>query len=191
MLKLISLWTLNKIFERSKIPLSSMCKMVYINCLMYYFEKLEATKENAVAFDIFDSELDYEKFEKHFVELHKAGLVIIKEKSIYFENHWGQFIDRTQLEKHNSQYINAMLNTINYYEKQLKSSSELRVHIQKNHKLTEAQYEQNLSLFINEQSAIGRTYNDYKDVSAHLFYWTAKKKIHKSSLAKSDKILGI
>ena len=46
-----------------------MCKMVYINCLMYHFEKLEATTENSVSFDIFDTELDYEKFEKHFVFL--------------------------------------------------------------------------------------------------------------------------
>ena len=191
MLKLISLWTLTKIFERSKIPLSGMCKMVYINCLMYHFEKLEATTENSVAFDIFDTELDYEKFEKHFVELHKAGLVIIKEKSIYFENHWGQFIDRTQLEQPSGQYVNAMFNTIKYYEQQLKTSTELRAHIQKHHKLTEVQYEENLEAFIEEQSAIGKTYNDYKDVSSHLFYWTAKRKTNQPAKAKSNKILGL
>lgn len=168
-----------------------MCKMVYINCLMYHFEKLEATTENSVAFDIFDTELDYERFEKHFVELHKAGLVIIKEKSIYFENHWGQFIDRTLLQQPSGQYVNAMFNTIKHYEKQLKSSVELRAHIQKNHKLTETQYEENLEVFIEEQNAIGKTYNDYKDVSSHLFYWTAKKKTNQPTKAKSNTILGL
>jgi hypothetical protein len=158
---------------------------------MYHFEKLEATTENSVAFDIFDSELDYEKFEKHFVEMHKAGLIIIKEKSIYFENHWGQFIDRTQLENPSGQYVNAMFNTIKHFEKQLKTSTELRAHIQKNHKLTEAQYEENLEVFIEEQNAIGKTYNDYKDVSSHLFYWIAKKKTNQPVIAKSNKILGL
>ena len=191
MLKLISLWTLTKIFETSKIPLSGMCKMVYINCLMYHFEKLEATTENAVAFDIFDVELDYEKFEKHFVELHKAGLVIIKEKSIYFENHWGQHIDRAQLESPIGKYVNAVFNTIKHYENQLNSSTELRAHICKHHKLTDAQYDQNLQVFIEEQNAIGKTYNDYKEVSSHLFYWTAKRKTTKVSSAKSNTILGL
>jgi hypothetical protein len=191
MLKLISLWTLTKIFERSKIPLSGMCKMVYINCLMYHFEKLEATTENSVSFDIFDTELDYEKFEKYFVELHKAGLVIIKEKSIYFENHWGQFIDRTQLEKPNGQYVNAMFNTVQYYQEQLKNSNELQSHIRKHHKLTDAQYQENLSAFIEEQGAIGKTYNDYKDVSSHFYYWVGKKKSNQPAKAKSTQILGL
>jgi hypothetical protein len=193
MLKLISLWTLNRIFERAKAPLSGMCKMVYINCLMYHFEKLEATTENSIAFEIFDTELDYEKFEKYFVELHKAGLVIIKEKSIYFENHWGQFIDRSQLSKSDTgEYVNATWqNRIDCYEEELRKSTTLKEHVIKNQKLSEKQYQEHINSFIEEQKAIGKTYNDYKDVSSHLFYWIGKRQTNPQQKAKSNKILGL
>jgi hypothetical protein len=192
MLQLISLWTLNKIFERAKTPLGANCKMIYINCLMYHFEKLDAIKENSVAFEIFDTELDYEKFEKHFVELHKAGLVIIKEKSIFFENHWGQFIDRTKLISNPDGYVNTMsqISMITYSE-QLKNSIELQAHIRKNHKLTVEKYEELLLLFIDEQTAIGKTYNDYKDVASHFFYWVGKKRTNNPEKSKSKSILGM
>lgn len=191
MLKLISLWTLNKIFERAKTPLSGMCKMIYINCLMYHFEKLEATSQNSMAFEIFDTELDYEKFERYFVELHKAGLVIIKEKSIYFENHWGQFIDRSCLDMPESGYVNEIINSIKYFQEQLINSTELKNHIRKHHKLTEAEYNSNLVWFIEEQTAIGKTYVDYKDVSSHFYYWIGKRKTNEPVKAKSTQILGL
>lgn len=192
MLQLISLWTLNKIFERAKTPIGASCKMIYINCLMYHFEKLEATKSNAVAFEIFDTELDYEKFEKHFVELHKAGLVIIKEKSIFFENHWGQFIDRAKLTENPDGYVGTVLqNSIKNYSEQLKNSTELESHIRRNHKLSLEKYEEFLLVFIDEQTAIGKTYNDYKDVASHFFYWIGKKKTNSPEKSKSKQILGM
>lgn len=192
MLKLINLWTLNKIFERAKSPLSGMCKMIYINCLMHHFQELEATTEKAVSFEIFDSELDYEKFEKYFVELHKAGLLIIKEKSIYFENHWGQFIDRSQLSKPADGYVNASWqNNIQCFAESLKSSNELEAHIRKNHRLTPEKYAEHLESFIEEQIAIGKTYNDYKDVSSHFYYWVGKKKPTTPEKGKSSQILGL
>lgn len=192
MLQLISLWTLNKIFERSKISLGASSKMIYINCLMYHFEKLEATKQNAIAFEIFDTELDYEKFEKHFVELHKAGLVIIKEKSIFFENHWGQFIDRAKLTENTDGYVGTVLqNSIKNYLEQLKNSTELESHIRKNHQLSVEKYEEFLSIFVEEQTAIGKTYNDYKDVASHFFYWVGKRKTNAPEKSKSKQILGM
>jgi len=193
MLKLISLWTLNKIFDRAKTPIGAMSKMIYINCLMHHFDDLAPTTENAVAFEIFDGDLDYEKFEKYFVELHKAGLVIIKEHSIYFENHWGQFIDRSQLSiKSTGGYVSDIrLNSVQSFEADLKNSTDLKNHIKKNYKLTDSQFEEYLTLFIEEQKAIGKTYNDYKDVSSHLFYWIAKKKTNPTQKAKSNTILGL
>lgn len=191
MLKLISLWTLNKIFERAKTPVGGMAKMIYINCLMYHFDKLEATTQNAMAFEIFDTELDYEKFEKHFVELHKAGLVIIKEKSIYFENHWGQFIDRSLLDTPENGYVNDVINGIKSFQEQLINSVDLRNHVMKHHKLSESQYKENLVWFIEEQTAIGKTYVDYKDISQHFFYWVGKKKTNQPTKPKSTQILGL
>ena len=192
MLQLISLWTLNKIFERAKTPLGANCKMIYINCLMYHFEKLEATKQNAIAFEIFDTELDYEKFEKHFVELHKAGLVIIKQKSIFFENHWGQFIDRAKLTENPDGYVGSVIqNSIKSYSEQLKNSNQLQSHIIKNYKLTVEKYEEFLLIFLDEQLAIGKTYNDYKDVASHFFYWIGKKKTNSPEKSKSKQILGM
>lgn len=191
MLKLISLWTLHQIFERAKIPVKGMCQMIYINCLMHHFEKLEATEENSVAFEIFDTELDYEKFEKYFVELHKAGLVIIKEKSIYFENHWGQFIERSLLSRNVSGYAtDIQQNSIVGYSEQLKTSKELEAHICKIYKLNNAQYVASLQDFIEEQIATGKTYNNYRDVSSHFFYWLGKRKNNSPEKGKSNKILG-
>jgi hypothetical protein len=181
MLKLISLWTLNKIFDRAKIQIGGMAKMLYINCLMHHFQKLEGTLENSVAFEIFDSELDYDKYEKYFVELHKAGLVDIRQHSIYFENHWVNFIDISQLS-----------NSIHSFKDRLINSIDLRNHILKNHKLEESQFQYFLKNFIDEQIAIGKTYNDYKDVSSHLFYWIGKrKKSPNNQKPKSNSILGM
>lgn len=192
MLKLINLWTLNQIFERAKTPLSGTCKMIYINCLMHYFDKLEASFENSVAFEIFDSELDYEKFEKHFVELHKAGFVIIKEKSIFFENHWGQFIDRSKLTLTGTeQKAHFHQNTIFSYEENLCNSEELRVHISRKYKLKEPQYKVLLNDFLEEQKGISRNYNDYKDVSSHFFYWCGKRTHNLPEKGKSSQILGM
>ena len=192
MLKLISLWTLDRIFDRAKTPLSARAKMIYINCLMFHFDKLEPTTENSVGFEIFDTELDYEKFEKLFVELHKAGFVIIKEKSIYFENHWGQFIDRSQLSKTSDSYVNASLqNDIDCYKDSLGASKELEAHIRKNHSVSEPKYRSLLTEFIEEQKATGHTYNSYKDASSHFYYWIAKKKTNTPEKGKSSQILGM
>ena len=192
MLKLISLWTLDRIFDRAKTPLSGMAKMIYINCLMYHFDKLEPTTENAVAFEIFDTELDYGKFETLFVELHKAGFVIIKEKSIYFENHWGQFIDRSQLSRTAEGYVNSSFqNGIDCYADNLRASISLQAHIIKNHSISEIRYGLLLNEFIEEQKATGHTYNSYKDVSSHFYFWIAKKKTNMPEKGKSSQILGM
>jgi hypothetical protein len=82
-------------------------------------------------------------------------------------------------------------NSIQSYEADLKNSTDLKNHIKKNHKLTDSQFEEHLTLFIEEQKAIGKTYNDYKDVSSHLFYWIGKKKTNLTQKAKSNTILGL
>jgi hypothetical protein len=48
-----------------------------------------------------------------------------------------------------------------------------------------------LESFIEEQVAIGKTYNDYKDVSSHFYYWIAKKKTNTPEKGKSSQILGL
>lgn len=195
MLKLISLWSLSQIFETSKIKLGGMSQMVYINCLMFHFEKLPATQENAQAFDIFDVELDYTKYERYFVELHKAGLIQIREKSIHFINTWGQFINRAELESPNlDNYVgNLPYHGIKQYSDTLKSSQALIEHCQRQHKLSKLQVESALDDFISEQIAVSKTYIDYKSCSQHFYFWVAKKapSLSAKKPASSSTILGM
>jgi hypothetical protein len=195
MFKLLNLCNLSQIFENAKTKIGGMAQMVYINCLMHHFQALEATHDNATSFDIFDVELDYEKFEKHFVELHKAGLVEIREKSIHFINTWGQFINRADLVVPNpDNYVGDLAyNGIKQYEDRLKSSTELSEHCQRAHKMTKEQVSVALDDFISEQFAVVKTYNDYQSCSKHFFYWLAKKATNftQKRTASSNNILGM
>jgi hypothetical protein len=186
---------LNQIFEQSKTKIGGMAKMVYINCLMYHFESLDASQENAQSFDIYDVELDYAKYERHFVELHKAGLIQIREKSIHFINHWGQLINRTELDAPNpDRYVGDLpYHGINQYEERMKTSAILIEQCQRQHKLSKQQVENALNDFIQEQIAITKTYIDYQACSQHFYFWLGKKAqiIKSSKPASSNNILGL
>ena len=172
-----------------------MAQMVYINCLMYHFETLPATQENAQAFDIHDVELDYVKYERYFVELHKAGLVQIREKSIHFINTWGQFINRAELEVPNpDNYVGSLpYHGIKQYEDRLRSSRVLIEQCQRQCKLTSQQVEGALNDFIDEQRAVSKTYIDYQSCSQHFYFWLAKKapNLVAKKTASSNTILGM
>lgn len=185
MLKLISLWTFKKIFERSKITLSSSAKMLYINCMIHHFEELDERESNSHAFKIYEGEIEMGKYMKSFSELQRAGLVQIEDNGVIFENHWGQFIDRSAL-------IKSLhpTNTIAYHEQELLSSQTLFEYVSRTNRITKESYEQLLKKFIEEQKALNKVYADYNDVSRHFFFWIQKQK-PTTSQGSSTKILGM
>jgi hypothetical protein len=188
MLKLLTLDTINKIFKNQEKPISALSKMIYINCLTFHFENLSATFNNACSFELFNSDIDIKKFQKNFVELHKAGYVIMKDNSVYFENLWGQLIDRSKLKK--DAVFQTNFNTIDWWWTDLFHSKTTEENIMKNCKITQKQYQDNLALFINEQQATEKTYNNLNEVTRHFFYWT-QKKFPSINQPKSHKILGM
>ena len=170
MLKLISLWTFKKIFERSKIELSSTAKMLYINCMVHHFEELDEQETNSHAFKIYDGEMDFKKYIKTFAELEKAGLVKIESNGVIFENHWGQFIDRSALTK-----INAPINTISHFETELYNNNRLFEHCSKTFILNREKLDGYIVKFIDEQQALNKIYHDFNDVSRHFYFWLQKQ----------------
>ncbi len=98
MLKLINLYVIEQIFLQSKYNISSWAKMFYINCLLFRFRGLDATKENTYGFHLEKEDFPhYEKNEKYIIELQLAGFVDINDSVITFNNLWGPHIDRSQL----------------------------------------------------------------------------------------------
>ena len=87
---LITLTTINRIFtEKATTDLKPMTKMVYINILTHHFQVLDATEQNMVAFEMFKEDLQYEKFQSFYRELHYSNLVTILQTSVLFNNVWG------------------------------------------------------------------------------------------------------
>ena len=100
MLELITLGCISSIFSHANIEVSSFSKMIYINCLMHHFSKMEATEKNMGGFELTDTEIDYKKYKKNFDELAKAGVVIVNfNNNIVFSPLWIKSIDKSRLIK--------------------------------------------------------------------------------------------
>ena len=98
MLELINLHILNQIFESLGVDEFSPIRSFYINCLIFRFKNLDATFENARAFDINEC-IDnfFLQKSKHlhlFYELRNKGLVQINNNQVTFVNLWGKHIPK-------------------------------------------------------------------------------------------------
>lgn len=93
MLKVINLFIITKIFDGAESSVSSISKMIYINCLIHYFKNKPCNRENSKGFVIFDCEFNFNKFKSNFQELHMAGLITIENSGLTFHNLWGKDID--------------------------------------------------------------------------------------------------
>lgn len=195
MLKVINLFVIEKIFsDVATQQVSSVTRMVYINCLIYYFKDKEATTRNATAFEIFKCEFDYTKFQKNFIELHKACLVEITDDRIKFYNTWGSFIDRTKLES-----VDKSLGIIGFPEVSIESVCEDLKTNQKLLELTQMKYDLTLQdvltlidMFISEQKAHNKTYLNESDCIKHCNYWIGLNtdKLKQKVKKQKTKILG-
>lgn len=199
MLELITLHTLDMIFEGSEYRLSPKAKMMYINCLMHHFREKEATVVNATAFELFEEDFgNFEKYRVTMQELHKSGLVEMNYGKVIFHNKWGQHIDRAKLDDPGiEQKTNGFsFNGVEMYEAELKASESLIELAMMRNKVARQDVFNLMDLFIKEQKAFGKKYSNFSDCAKHFTYWAQPKsnqmpKETSKQVKSNGKILGL
>jgi hypothetical protein len=63
MLELITLHTIQMIFDSLEQKISEMSKIIYINCLIHHFKDKKATFQSSISFEIVDSDFDFTKID--------------------------------------------------------------------------------------------------------------------------------
>jgi hypothetical protein len=196
MLTLINLFVIDKIFnEVSEVKLSALSKMLYINCLTYHFKDKLPKVSSAVAFEILNKEIpSYNKYEKYFIELHKAELIVLSDSKILFNNVWGNYIDRSKLEKVSpDEYVAGFsFQSVLSFKDELFNNEKLFELTMMKNKLSRNQIEKLLNLFIKEQETFETKYNNFSECAKHFSYWILKNinNAPKESIKSSGKILG-
>jgi hypothetical protein len=197
MLTILNLYVIDKIFnEESTISLTPMSKMLYINCLTHHFKDKKPTVSSAVSFEIFIKDIpNYNKHEKSFIELHKAGLIAIGLKTIVFNNVWGKHIDRSQLEKVNAvEYVAGFsFKPALDFKKELLENESLMDLCGMRYKINKIQIKNLIDFFIKEQTTFEKTYQNFSDCIRHFTMWAGKNldKVPKDVVKSNGKILGI
>jgi len=175
MLTVITLNTINKIFDEvAEVKLSNTAKCLYLNCLTHQFKDKKPTVANAVAFEIFISDIkNYQNFEAAFQQLHKAKLVVIDNMFVRFQNCWGKFIDRTRLDKVSPDEFVAgfSFDKAGKFKNDMLTSGSLLELTQMKHKITEQETKQLIQLFVKEQDTLEKKYSSLQDCTRHFIYW--------------------
>lgn len=196
MLTVINLYTIDKIFnEDAEIKLSTMAKMLYLNCITYHFKNKKATVSNAVAFDMFKNDIpNYMKYERVFEELHKSGLVVVGINAVSFINCWGKHIDRSLLDKVSPQEYVAgfQFQTPEQFKDELLKNQTLYELVSMKYKVSSRQLESLIGLFVTEQTTFDKKYHNFADCIKHFTYWIPHNldKTTKENIKSSGKLLG-
>jgi len=177
MLKLISLYAINSIFNLdSLIILSAKAKIAYIQCLTYHFEDLEHKIINLQSFEL-NKRVINQKSLVYLEELEKAGLVQLNDYTITFINHWHKYIDKSQLEKVKPhEYLGLMdyKKAIDYQDELLNNQT-FRELLQMEFKIDKDKVVYLVNRFFNEQNAIEQSYANYQSASRHCLSWIRKE----------------
>jgi len=193
MLSAITLEVIDKIFSKNTVTkVGASTQMLYINCLTKHFRNLECKIENAQQFPLFTTEFpNYEVWKSKLVELHHAGLVSIMGDTIFFINHWSQYIDRSVYEK-SEQIIGFDIKTVANFENDLRNSESLMSLCGMKNQITPSQTQQLLDLFIYEQTALATKYLDEGAVKKHFLNWLPKnvEELKKKRVTSQTKLLG-
>jgi hypothetical protein len=193
MLSAITLEVIDKIFSKHTVnKIGASTQMLYINCLTKHFRNLECKETNAQQFPLFTTEFpNYEVWKPKLVELHHAGLVSIMGDTIFFINHWAQYIDRTVYDK-TDQIIGFDIKTIVNFEEDLRNSQSLLNLCAIKNQITPSQTLQLLDLFIFEQTALATKYLDEGAVKKHFLNWLPKnvEELKKKRVTSQTKLLG-
>lgn len=191
MLNKITLEAINNIFSEASENLGASEKILYLDCLISHFKLKLATWENLSAFDIPITSLShFQKFKACFENLEKAGLVIIKPTDIHFPNHWGQYIDKTELTKVEKTFLGLPIKNKEELTKELLQNDYLfelcamRYHIKMVH------YERLVNIFVLEQTAHNKNYYNFSDCFKHFTYWIKGNLQTVLTDKKTTKILG-
>lgn len=174
MLMVINLYVIDMIFGDAESIISANAKMLYINCLMHHFRLKKANIANAIAFDLFYEDFkDYDKYKKSLQELHKAGLLTMGDKTITFNNLWGQYIDKSLLEKvAPDEYIAGFqFQPVSKFKEDLMTSQSISDLSQMKYKLTKIQVSRLVELFIAEQTTFDKVYHNFGDCKKHFINW--------------------
>lgn len=196
MLKVINLYVIDKILSSvSNKKLSAQSKMVYINCLIKHFKELEPSNDNAMAFQMFESEFrDYDKFRENIQELHRAGLVTINSKFISFNNFWGPYIDRKLLlHTDSTKPDHKWPKHATELKDDLLSASLVIELVKKRHKLSEERAKSLMLAFIEEKESFGIVYHSLAEFKKHCVSWIRVNcdKTPKEIVKTDAKILGM
>jgi hypothetical protein len=188
---------IEKIFnQRAEQKTSSLAKMLYLNCLMAHFRDKEANEKNATGFELFRNEIkNYDKWSTQFIELHKAKLISVTSDMLVFHNHWGTFLDRTEIVLKENIKITIGAEHVEEYHNYLIENKHLVDLIAMKNKWTQTQILEVIDLFMKEQLALCTQYNSTQDCVRHLISWigiNAQKLNIKTQASKSkNKIIGL
>jgi hypothetical protein len=187
MLELITLSTIKKIFNNANCEVSSMSKMLYVNCLMHHFGDLSPIEENSVGFELLDTEVKFNVFKKNFQELKKAGILEINfDGTIVFFPLWLRYIDKSLLTKKpiavvDNQKIERVLN---------ESQAFLDLVCMK-HSITILSARNLIKRFSYEQYALGKHHPNENEIKNHFLNWVKFNLNNEKKIVKSNaKILG-
>lgn len=196
MLKLINLYIIEQIFSEIEVNISQRSKMLYINCLIYYFKGKKASVQNAVAFDInFEEFGNFQKYLRLFEQLENAGLVHIGADKVAFNNMWGKFINSNDLEKVSpDEYVGSInFSGVDKYENDIKSNQSIKELSQMKYGISSLDVDKLIDIFILEQKTFEKKYTSYSDCIKHFTFWLPSnaKRLPQEKIVKSKgKILG-
>jgi hypothetical protein len=196
MLSIITLETIDKIFsERFECKVQPMSKILYINCLMGHFKNLEANEKNAIAFELFYSDIKgYETWKNNFTELHKAKATTLTPQFIIFNNLWGRYIDRSSFNEKGTAIYESQLKTADHFKQELLGNQTMFEVTGMKHKLSKESMVQLIDLFVKEQEAISTKYENASECTRHFIYWArsngSKLQTMPDVVKSTGKILG-
>lgn len=195
MLKVITLWTIQKIFEDAKIKIPASSQMLYINCIMHHFDKKPPRIEFTQAFEIpYNAFPKFNSFKNQLDILQQAGLIKYSGDAVMFINLWTKYIDTNRLtEIQTESYSGDMpYHSIVQYEQRLKSDTQRKELQAKKHSTTTSKIDEYIETFISEQKLVMKTYDSYNACVSHFHHWLPKN-INKTNPSRpsSGKILGM
>lgn len=188
MLQVITLYTIEKIFEHIKV--STRGRLVYLSCLIDHFRELESTQENAGAFEKSKTELKYDTFKNSFNELNNMQIIEVLEDTVKFNNMWGKHINWDGLKMGDNKLEKKSISTTDA-KNIIMESERTRELLGMKYRVKAVQYQEMVMLFLATTE-----FEKYKHEGAllsHFIHWSEKKlssgTVHRS-VEKNKRRLG-
>jgi hypothetical protein len=189
-LSLFSLEVIEKIFENKKVSFKA--KALYLNCLTYWFGKMNFEERNLGEFYLYTSEIkNYDKWSSNFDELVLSGLLEFKSNKIIFYAAWSNFLDAEMI----IYFSKDKEPSFEKFYQQMKSSEEMINLITYKTRLPKDVILQKMELFYFEQKGLDTSYKDEQEFKRHFYNWVNHQANSEIIPIKQDansiKILGL